>query len=273
MIGGEGRAGAGGVAGRLGRGLWRGVADYWLAIAIVASFFGGWEASTRLFNVPTFELPSLSLTIRAMITDRDNLVPQIGVTLQEIAPGLALGILIGFLLAVLMARSKTLERGLYPLLIATQAVPVPAIAAALVIILGYNIWPKIVVIVLSVFFPIAVNEFVGLTSVDPEQINLMRSMRASNWQIFRYVRLPASLPLFFAGAKLAATYSVIGAVFAEWLGSDQGLGAYLQQQNAQLRTPRVFAAILVLAALGILLFIAVGVVERICTPWRRRATK
>jgi len=273
MMGGEGRTGARSVAGRLSRGLWRGVVEYWLAIAIVATFFGGWEASVRVFNVPAFELPSLSATLRAMVDDRDNLVPQIGVTLQEIAPGLALGVVVGFLLAVLMARSKTLERGLYPLLIATQAIPTPAIASALVIILGYGIWPKIVVIVLSVFFPIAVNEFVGLTSVEAEQINLMRSMKASNWQIFRHVRLPASLPLFFAGAKLAATYSVIGAVFAEWLGSDQGLGAYLQQQNAQLRTPRVFAAILVLAGLGILLFVAVGVVERICTPWRRRSTK
>ncbi len=186
---------------------------------------------------------------------------------------MALGILAGLILAIAMASSRTLERGLYPIVIASQAVPVPTIASPLVIALGYNIWPKVVVVILSVFFPIVVNVFVGLTSVDPELIVLMRSMSASKWKIFRHVRVPAALPLFFAGAKLAATYSVIGAVFGEWVGSDSGLGAYILQQNATLRMDRAFSGIFLLSFMGIILFILTGVIEHVSTPWRHRSTK
>jgi ABC-type nitrate/sulfonate/bicarbonate transport system permease component len=249
------------------------VRHYWLALTIFLAFLGLWEALTRLLNVPRYVLPSVSAIFTAMNVDRGNLIAQIGVTLQEIALGFVFGVATGMLLAVGMAHSKTLERGLYPIIIATQAVPVPAIASPLVILLGYNIQPKVVVIVLIVFFPIVVNEFVGLTSVDSELLNLMRSMSASAWKIFWYVRFPSSLPFLFAGAKLAATYSVIGAVFGEWVGSYQGLGAYLLQQNANLRIDRVFADIFVLSALGVLLFVLTGVVEYFTTPWRHRATK
>lgn len=246
---------------------------YWLALAIFVAFLALWEAYTRLARVPRYVFPSVSATLAALYADRDNLLAQTGVTLQEIALGFVCGVAAGMLLAVAMAHSKTLERGLYPIVIATQAVPVPAIASPLVILLGYNILPKIVVIVLIVFFPIVINEFAGLTSVDPELLNLMRSMSASTWKVFWHVRFPSSLPFLFAGAKLAATYSVIGAVFGEWVGSDQGLGAYLLQQNANLRTDHVFADIFILSALGILLFILTGVVEYVTTPWQHRATK
>ena len=249
------------------------VGRYWLAGLIVAGFLALWEAYTRIFNVPRYVFPSISAIFRAMNLDRDTLITQTGVTLQEIVPGLALGIAAGLILAVAMAYSTTIQRGLYPIVIASQAVPVPTIAAPLVIALGYNIWPKLVVIVLIVFFPITVNTFEGLTSVDPELLNLMRTMSASRWKVFRHVQLPAALPLFFTGTRLAAIYSVIGAVFGEWVGSDQGLGAYILQQNGTLRTDREFAAIFILSALGILLFILAGVVEYLCTPWRHRATK
>ncbi|HZS92128.1 MAG TPA: ABC transporter permease [Chloroflexota bacterium] len=262
-----------GVRSRVWRNSARVIRHYWLALIIFLAFMGLWEALTRLLNVPRYVLPSVSAILSAMNVDRDNLIAQTGVTLQEIALGFVCGVAAGMLLAVAMAHSKTLERGLYPIIIASQAVPVPAIASPLVIWLGYNILPKVVVIVLIVFFPIVVNEFVGLTGVDPELLNLMRSMSASRWKVFWNVRFPSSLPFLFAGAKLAATYSVIGAVFGEWVGSDQGLGAYLLQQNANLRIDRVFADIFVLSALGVLLFILTGVVEYFTTPWRHRTTK
>jgi ABC-type nitrate/sulfonate/bicarbonate transport system permease component len=265
----SGRRGSAGAGATLGRLLGR----YWLAALIVVAFLAVWEIFTRVFNVPRYVFPSVSAIFSALNLDRGTLLGQTGVTLQEIVLGLALGIAAGLILAVAMAYSSILERGLYPLVIASQAVPVPAIASPLVIALGYNIWPKVVVIVLIVFFPIVVNTFVGLTSVDPELLNLMRTMSASRWKVFRHVRLPAALPLFFTGVKLAAIYSVIGAVFGEWVGSDQGLGAYILQQNGTLRTDREFAAIFILSALGILLFILSGIVEYLFTPWRHRATK
>lgn len=258
--------GAGAAFGRL-------LGRYWLSAVIVAGFLVTWEAYVRIFAVPNYVLASVTGILHALYIERDTLMTQTGVTLQEIVPGLVLGIAAGLILAIVMSYSGTVERGLYPIVIASQAVPVPTIAAPLVIALGYNIWPKLVVIVLIVFFPIAVNTFEGLTSVDPELLNLMRTMSASRWKVFRHVRFPAALPLFFTGVKLAAIYSVIGAVFGEWVGSDQGLGAYILQQNGTLRTDREFAAIFILSVLGILLFILAGVVAFLCTPWRHRATK
>lgn len=249
------------------------VRQFWLPALIVAGFLGIWQLYTVAFNIPRYVLPSVSQIFTAMDRDRDNLLAQTWVTLGEVALGLTIGVIAGLILATTMAYSRLLERGLYPLVIASQAVPVPTIASPLVIALGFNIWPRVVVIVLSVFFPVVVNVFAGLTSVDREQVNLMRSMSASGWQIFRHVRFPSALPLFFAGAKLAATYSVIGAVFGEWVGSDQGLGAYVLQQNATLRMDRAFAAIFLLSGLGILLFIVTSVIEHVCTPWRHRAVK
>lgn len=255
---------------RLGEITARVLREYWLTAVLLAAFFGGWEAVIRLFRVPVFVFPSISEILVSMGDQRDVLLGQTWPTLEVIGLGLVAGAAAGLILAILMTHSRTIERGLYPILIASQAIPVPAIASPLVIWLGYNIFPRVIVVVLIVFFPIVINEFIGLTNVDQELLNLMRSMGASRWMVFRHVRFPSSLPLLFAGLKLAAIYSVIGAVFGEWVGSDRGLGAYLQQQNAQLRSDRVFADIFVLSAIGVLLFLLTGLLERLSTPWRRQ---
>ena len=158
---------------------------------------------------------------------------------------------------------------LYPVLIASQAVPIMAISAALTIWLGFGLAPKLVIVALTVFFPVVVNVLDGLASVDPDLLNLVRSMGASKASIFRHVKLPATYTPLFSALKLSATFSVTGAVIAEWTASTSGgLGAYLLLANSRLNTAGTFAAIAFLALLGIVSFVLVVLAEYMLTPWR-----
>ena len=166
-----------------------------------------------------------------------------------------------------------MRRGLYPLLVTTQAIPPIALATPLAIWLGYGLWPKVIVAALLVFFPVFVNAHAGLTQLEPGLERLLRSLGASRLQVLRVARLPSALPLVLAALRLGATYAVIGAVFGEWVGADDGLGIYLLQANGRLQTDRVLAAVLVLAALGLIAFGLVALAEHALTPWRRRSTR
>ena len=158
-------------------------------------------------------------------------------------------------------------------MIASQAIPIIALAPVLVVWFGFGLFPKVIVIVLITFFPIAINTVDGLRRVDPEMLTLMHTMGASRWQVFRLVRLPSALPLFFTGAKMAAAVAVIGAVLGEWVGAADGLGYLITRSSAQFLTARVFASIAVLCVMGIVLFYAVSRVERWATPWAHRAER
>jgi ABC-type nitrate/sulfonate/bicarbonate transport system permease component len=189
------------------------------------------------------------------------------VTFQEVVIGFALALAAGLAVAAILHLSPTLRRALYPLVVASQAVPVIVIAPILVIWLGFGMAPKLVVIALICFFPVAVNTLDGLRSVDPAKVKMMRTLGAGRWDLLRRLEAPAALPFVFSGARVAVAVAVIGAVFGELVGSEAGLGHAIQIATAQLLTARVFAAVLILALMAISLFALVGLLERRLVPW------
>jgi ABC-type nitrate/sulfonate/bicarbonate transport system permease component len=220
--------------------------------------------------VQPFVLPSPRAVLAALSNDRSTLASDALTTLGEMLLGLLIGVVAGLALAILMAHSRLATRGLYPALIATQAIPPIALAPALVIWLGYSIWPKALVTALLVFFPVLVNAYQGLTQVEPELLVLLRSMGASTTQVLFEVRIPSAAPLLFAALRLAVTAMVIGAIFGEWVGADRGLGIYMLDALSRLQTDRVYAAIVVLTLIGVAAFLCVVVLERLLMPWRYR---
>jgi ABC-type nitrate/sulfonate/bicarbonate transport system permease component len=191
------------------------------------------------------------------------------VTAQEVVLGFAIAAILGFAFAVAMHVSDLLRRAFYPLLVASQTVPVVAIAPILVVWLGFGIGPKLAIVALVCFFPITVNTLDGLRSVDPEMTRMMRSLDGGRSQTLRRVEIPSSLPFLLSGAKIAAVVAVIGAVFGEWAGAEDGLGHLILVAQGQLQTARVFAAVVVLSALALALFGALAVLERRVAWWGR----
>jgi putative hydroxymethylpyrimidine transport system permease protein len=246
----------------------------WLPpIAIVVFLIALWQVAASLdviadtLRIEPFLVPSPADIAQSLWTDRDLLVDNGWVTLQEILAGFALSVAAGVAFAIVLHLSPTLRRAFYPLLIASQTVPIVVVAPILVVWLGFGIGPKLAIIALICFFPITVNALDGLRSVDADLVKMMRTLDASRWQTFRRVEGPTALPYFFSGAKIAVAVAVIGAVFGEWAGSSSGLGHLIQQASAQLQTARTFAAVVVLSVLAILLFWLLAVLERRVAWW------
>ena len=251
----------------------------WLApLAIVLALLGAWELAARwdlladALSVEPFLIPAPSDVAQALWEDRELLADNGWVTLKEVVLGFAVALVAGVGFAVALHLSPALRRALYPLLVASQTVPIIVIAPILVVWFGFGIGPKLAIIALICFFPITVNTLDGLRSVDPELRKLMRTLDAGRWQTLRRVEAPAALPYFFSGAKIAVAVAVIGAVFGEWAGSDEGLGHLMLQASAQLLTARVFAAVVVLSAFAIALFGLLTLLERRFAWWGERAT-
>lgn len=246
----------------------------WLTLLTpVLSIFGllvVWDLVVRIFSIPKFVLP---LPIDAFATigeDWDSISRGIIATGQVFTLGFIIGAALGFVLAVVMASSKALFHALYPIMIVSQAIPVVAIGAALVIWLGFGLAPKLVVVAMIVFFPVLVNVLDGLRSVDADSVNLARAMGASRWRTFLVIKLPATLTPLFSALKMSATFSVTGAILAESLASTTGgLGVYLSTMQGRFNTPGVFAAIIVLASIGLAAFLLISVWESAATPWLR----
>ena len=228
-----------------------------------------WDLAVRWFDIPAYVLPSPERTLEHTLADWDTLWEGFRITFLTFLMGFLLGAVSGFAFAVLMDMSGWVRSVLYPILIASQAVPVIAISAALTIWLGFGLAPKLVIVALVVFFPVVVNVLDGLNSVDRDMLNLVKSMGASRAKIFRYVKLPATYTPLFSALKLSATFSVTGAVIGEWTASTSGgLGAYLLQANSRLNTAGTFSAIVFLALLGVVSFLLVVGAEYLMTPWR-----
>jgi ABC-type nitrate/sulfonate/bicarbonate transport system permease component len=252
----------------------------WLPpIIIVAVLLGLWQLAASLdviahaLNIEPFLVPSPSEIAQSLWADRSLLLDNAWVTLQEVLAGFALSVVAGVSFAAILHLSPTLRRAFYPLLVASQTVPIVVIAPILVVWLGFGIGPKLVIIALICFFPITVNTLDGLRSVDPDLMKMMRTLDASRLQAFRRVEGPSALPYFFSGAKIAVAVAVIGAVFGEWAGSSSGLGHLIQQASAQLETARTFAAVVVLSALAIVLFGLLAVIERRVAWWGPGSTR
>ena len=236
----------------------------WVVVLLV--LLGLWEAYVQLRDVPAYLLPAPSQIAQALWDDRSTLASQALVTLKEMLLGFAAAVLIGFAAAVLLHLVPWLRGAVQPILIASQSVPVVAIAPILVIYLGFGLAPKVLIVALVCFFPITVNTLDGLERVDPEYRRMLRTLDATRWQVFHRVELPWSLPGLFAGSRIAASYSAVAAVFAEYAGGQSGL---VDSMRDGFDTPLVGAAIVVLAAMSLALYGAVTLAERLTLPWAR----
>jgi putative hydroxymethylpyrimidine transport system permease protein len=244
-------------------------AKYGPAAVLVVAAIGLWELLIRALDVADYIWPAPSLIATTFRADAHLLASSTWVTLREIVLGFLIALAAGLGFGIALHLSATLKRAVYPLLIASQSVPTVVLAPVLVIAMGFSIGPKLVIIGLFCFFPIVVNCVDGLAAVDREYIRMMLTLDASRFAIFRRVEFPAALPLIFSGARIAATYAAIGAVFGEWAGSEAGLGYEMQSATGQLQTPRVFAIVIILTVMAVLLFLLVSLVERLTIPWAR----
>jgi putative hydroxymethylpyrimidine transport system permease protein len=240
-----------------------------LAILLLALFVLAWQGVASLESVDDLTLASPVETWQALRDDWSLLVDNAGVTLVEVMLGLAISLAAGVAFGVAMHLVRPLRDAAYPLLVASQAIPVVVLAPIFVLAFDYGIGPKLAIVALICFFPITVNLLDGLRSTPPELLKLMRSMGASRLRTLRSVELPASLPSLFSGLKVAASVSVIGAVFGEWAGADEGLGRLVLLGNNQLQTPRVYAGIVLLTLMAVALFALVALAERVVCPWNR----
>src|ERR671910_1105350 len=234
------------------------------------AIIGGWEAVVRLGGVDPLILPAPTDVLEALWEDRALLAPDLWTTTYEVLLGLGAAVVAGTALAVAMHLSPAMRRALRPLVIGSQAVPVPVIAPLVILVLGFGLAPKVLLVALVCFFPITINLYDGLRDVDPDARKLLRSLDASRWQRLRHLEAPSALPATFTGIKVAAAVAVIGAVFAEWSGSSSGLGHTLLIANGQLETARAFAATVLLFALAIALYGLFALLERRVVDWTPR---
>ncbi len=242
------------------------------AVVIVLIGLAGWEAIVRLGAVDELILPAPTQVLDSLWTDRSLLAPDLATTTWEVLLGLAAALAAGALLGIAMHVSPRARRALRPLVIGSQAVPIPVIAPLIILVLGFGMAPKVLLVALVCFFPVAINLYDGLRDTDADARKLLRSLDASRWQTLRMLELPSALPATFTGIKIAAAVAVIGAVFAEWSGSDRGLGHALLTANGQLATARAFAATLLLFLLAVALYGAFALLERRVVDWTPRTT-
>ena len=238
-------------------------------VLAVVALVALWQAACMAGLVPNYMLPSPVQVVAALVKDFPLLMSHLWTTLAEAAIGLGIGVAIGFVFAVLMDKFDTFYLAVEPLLTVSQTIPTVAIAPLLVLWFGYGLAPKVLLVVITTFFPITVALVGGFRSVDPDQIDLMRTMNASEWQVFRYVKLPAAAEQFFSGLRISATYAIVGAVISEWLGGFTGLGVYMTRVRKNFQYDRMFAVIIITSALSLALMKGVDVLERICMPWKR----
>jgi ABC-type nitrate/sulfonate/bicarbonate transport system permease component len=244
-----------------------------ISLGLLALFVGLWQLVASLPSVDDLTLASPLETVRALERDASLLLADAGVTAVEVVLGLALAVVLGVLFAVAMHLSGALREAAYPLLVASQAIPVVVLAPIFVLAFDFGLAPKVAVVALVCFFPITVNVLDGLRSVDPELLKLMRSLGSSRLGTLRRVELPAALPSFFSGLKVAATVSVIGAVFGEWAEAQEGLGRRVLLDNNNLQTPRVYAGIVLLTLMAVALFALAALAERLACPWSRKEAR
>ena len=243
----------------------------WPPIALLGLAVGVWELVVRAASVPDYLFPSPSEVGSALGSDARLLASATAVTAREVLLGFLLAGAVAVACAVALHFSAPLRRALLPILVVSQTVPTVVLAPVLAILLGYGIAPKLVVVAVVCFFPIVVNAVDGLRATDPELVRMMRTLHGGRLAIFRRVEFPGALPQIFSGARVAATYAAVGAVFGEWTGSTSGLGFVILQAQPALATARIFAAVLILSALALALFGLVALAERLLVPWQREA--
>lgn len=245
---------------------------YVLSALLVLAVVGIWQVVASLPGVDHLTLASPAETWRSLTGDASLLFSNAWTTLVEVLLGLAIAVAVGAAAAITMHLFTPLRDAAYPLLIGSQAIPVVVVAPLFILAFDYGMGPKLAIVALICFFPVTVNLIDGLRSVEPDLLKLMRSLGASRLATLWKVELPASLPYLFSGIRVAATVSVIGAVFGEWAGADKGLGRLVLLGNNQLQTPRVYAGVVILTLMALALFALVTLAERVAVPWNRKET-
>jgi len=232
-----------------------------------------WELAVESGIVPKYVLPSPSDVLTAFFQDLPVMAPHILITVKEALVGFITAVAFSVVLAVLMDSIAAVKKAVYPILVVSQTVPIIALAPLFVIWFGWGQLPKVIVVILVCFFPIVISLLEGLSSVDPDMLNLLRSMGARRIQIFRLLKFPASAVNFFSGLRIAATYSIMGAVIGEWLGGEKGLGLYMLRVKHSYALDRMFAAILAIVVLSMILFKLITLLQDVSMPWNRLLNK
>jgi ABC-type nitrate/sulfonate/bicarbonate transport system permease component len=242
--------------------------QYLPAAVFLAALIAAWDVWVRVAGTPAYLLPPPGSLVEAFLDQRGVLPGHIRTTLTEALLGLALAALLGVTTAALIASLPLARRVLYPLLVVSQNIPVLVLAPLLAVWFGFGLTPKIVIVVLIGFFPIAVNTAEGLMNADREMVALVRSMGADRLKVLRLVLIPSAVPSFFAGLQIGAAYAVIAAVIAEWMGASSGLGLFIVRSQRAFRTDQIFMAVVLIALISITLFVCVHLLARYSMPWR-----
>ncbi len=232
-----------------------------------------WQLASDTGLVAGYMLPSPCKIASTLATILPDIRGHLTVTLRESLTGFALAVILAVMLAAMMDNIAFLRKAVYPLLVVSQTVPIILLAPLFALWFGFGEFPRIIVVVLVCFFPVAVNLLEGMKSVDPDMINLFKSMGADRIQIFRHLKFPASLINFFSGLRIAATYSIMAAVIGEWMGGKSGLGVYMLRVKHSYAMAKVFAVIVIVVILSIMLFYTITLVQRLCMPWHTLAGK
>lgn len=232
-----------------------------------------WELAVRLFQIPLYVLPSPIAVVAALGEEWPVLASHGAVTVLEALAGVLISLLLALILGILMDRFPAVRKGVYPLLVVTQTVPMIVLAPILIIYMGFGPAPKVLTVVLMCFFPVAVSFSDGLSRVDEEYVHLVRSFGAGKWDAYRLVKIPAALPALLSGLKVAVTYSISGAVVGEWIGSQKGLGYYLLRVKNGYMLDKVFACVAVIIGLSLCMNGAVRLLGWMCLPYERKMRK
>ena len=244
--------------------------QYWPTALLLVVLVVLWQLAVVVFKVPSYVFSSPTQIWTALTENwSDILASAVSTTLGEVLIGFGLSVVLGIGIATLLHWSPLTRRVIYPLLIASQTIPIVVIAPILAIIFGYSLLPKVILVALVCFFPVVVNTLDGLASTDPQLLRVMQTLDGTRWAAFRKIEFPAALPSIFSGLRIAATYAAIGAVFGEYGGSQNGLGYVIIQAAPQLQTALVFASIVLLSLMSMALFLCVSWLERVIAPWAR----
>lgn len=238
-----------------------------IAVIVIILF---WNYISDSGIVPSFMMPSPLKVWKALINDWSILLGHAATTLREAGIGLAIGIALSFIISIIMDSCRPVYNALYPIVIVTQTIPSIAIAPLLTLWMGYGMTPKIVLIVITTFFPVTVGLLDGFKAADPDAVKLLRAMGAGPVKRFIHIKLPYSLGYFFSGLKISVAYSVVAAVISEWLGGSSGLGVFMTRVRKSFAYDRMFALIIFISAVSLLLMLAVTILKWLIMPWERR---
>ena len=236
-------------------------------VLLITLLIAVWELAVRIKDIPLYVLPAPSQVVGSLVTDWSVLAGHAGVTMMEALAGMAIALVLAVTLGIAMDAFPAVKSGLYPVLVVTQTVPMIVLAPILIIYLGFGLTPKILTVVLMCFFPVVVSFTDAMGQMDEEYVHLVRSFGAGRWEAYRLVKIPAAVPGLVSGLKVAATYSISGAVVGEWIGAQSGLGYYLLRVKNSYMLDKVFACVLVIVALSLCMNGAIRLYQMFAMPY------